>query len=95
MTDSGVRVLCSKYKNLAGELADNLSGRNPVFYGLGPHGEHRCLEEETLYSYEPEHNYRAGLVTMRDGTRMAIAQEKARQAAWNDLATMMAERGVQ
>ena len=46
----------------------------------------RCLEEEALYFYEPEHDYRSGAIVMRDGTRMAISQAKARQAGWPDLA---------
>ena len=90
-----VRISVSKYKNLAGDLADNLSGQNPVFYGLYRNGEGCCLEEEKLYAYEPQHDYRSGAIVMRDGTRMAISQAKARQAGWNDLAEKMALKGIQ
>ena len=34
-----VSILVSKYKNLDGDLAVNLSDRNPVFYGLSPQGK--------------------------------------------------------
>jgi hypothetical protein len=67
---------------------------NPTFYGLSLAGEYRCLEEETLRIYEPEHPYLSGAVTMRNGTRMAISQEKARRAGWDDLADRMAARGM-
>ncbi len=90
-----VSILVSKYKNLDGDLAVNLSDRNPVFYGLSPQGKSRCLEEEALYFYEPEHDYRSGAIVIRDGTRMAISQAKARQAGWQDLADRMAAKGIQ
>ena len=67
---------------------------NPTFYGLSLKGESRCQEEETLRIYEPEHPYLMGAVTMRDGTRMAVSQEKARLAGWDDLADRMAARGI-
>jgi hypothetical protein len=67
---------------------------NPTFYGLSLDGESRCQEQETLRTYEPEHPYPLGAVIMRDGTRMAVSQEKARRAGWNDLADKMAIRGI-
>lgn len=67
---------------------------NPTFYGLSPDGERRCLEQETLRTYEPEHSYSSGAITMRDGTRMAVSQEKARRVGWDDLADRMAIRGI-
>ena len=88
-----VMVTMSKYASLDGSLQSNLSGRNPIFYGLSPSGERRCLEEETLYYHENEHDYRSGVITMRDGTRMATSSEKARIAGWDDLADMMAAKG--
>jgi hypothetical protein len=94
MTEHYIRVRASKYKNLAGDLVDNLSGLNPVFYGLGPGGERRCLEEETLYSYEPGHDYRSGRIVTKDGTRMATTQANALEAGWADVANMMAERSI-
>lgn len=94
MTKLYIQVRASKYKNLTGDLADNLSGLNPIFYGLGPGGEHRCLEEETLYSYEPKHDYRSGHIVTKDGTRMATTQAKALEAGWPDVAEMLAEWSI-
>ena len=94
MTEHMVRVLVSTYKNLEGDLADNLSGSNTVFYGVGLGGERRCLEEETLYRYESEHDYRSGHIIMRDGTRLATTQANARKVGWIDVAEMLAAKGI-
>ena len=69
-------------------------GNGVTFYGLSPSGERRCLEDDVLREYEPEHDYASGHVVMRDGTRLAVNQAKAREAGWEDLAAMMAKRGV-
>jgi hypothetical protein len=89
-----MRVSISKYADLAGNLQPNLSGTNPTFYGLSPSGERRCLEEETLHSYEHEHDYRSGVITMHDGTRMATSSALAEKEGWNDLADMMRSKGL-
>lgn len=87
-------ISASKYDSLDGSLAPNLSGGNPIFYGLSTTGERRCLEEETLYYHENEHNYKSGIIVMRDGTRMAVSSIKAKEAGWLDLMKMMEEKGL-
>jgi hypothetical protein len=89
-----ILVSISKYADLNGTLQPNLSGRNPIFYGIGPNGERRCLEEETLFHYESEHDYRSGAIVMRDGTRMATTSLNANKAGWQDVADMMLAKGL-
>ena len=74
-------------------MSNEVYGRGVTFYGLSPRDERRCLEDNVLREYEPEHDYALGFVTMRDGTRLATNQVKAREAGWEDLASLMAERG--
>lgn len=87
-------VSASKYADLSGGLQPNLSEGDPTFYGIGPHGERRCLEQLTLYYHENEHNYKSGAITMRDGTRLATSSALARVRGWDDLATMMEAKGL-
>lgn len=87
-------ISASKYADLSGRLQPNLSGGDPTFYGIGPSGERRCLEEQTLYQYENEHDYNTGAIIMRDGTRMATSAILARAQGWEDLAAMMEAKGL-
>ena len=89
-----VDVRISKYADLNGTLRGNLGPGDPTFYGLGPTGERRCLEQNTLCLYEPEHDYASGVIVMRDGTRMATSSDLAARVGWDDLAAMMVAKGL-
>ena len=84
-----------KHKRLAVDGVDPLWASNPTFYGLGPNGQRRALEKDDLAFFEPNHNYSAGFVVTEDGTRMAVSQARAREAGWEDVAALMAEKGIQ